>query len=352
MTKLVLDDVANLESQTAAVQTLNANFAKIEAAIENTVSRDGDTPNAMLAPLDMNSFQIINLPIPTVASEAVRKDYVDNLVGTLNEERLDEAIAAYPLTVQFRNQAETFRNEAQVFRDQAASFVGAAVSAQKWSTARTITVGGDLSGTSSAWDGSTDLAGFNLTIVNDAVTNAKLANVPTATVKGRSAAGSGDPSDLDMPTLSHMLGLTGQVALFATSAVPFGWLKCDGAAVSRTTYANLFSVIGTTFGAGDGTTTFNVPDLRGEFIRVWDDGKGTDSGRTFGSFQNHALQNHTHGFPGGASLFPAGIGGGFSGTSGFQFNSPFSQTANSGTTGTFASETRPRNIALAAYIRY
>ena len=53
----------------------------------------------------------------------------------------------------------------------------------------------------------------------------------------------------------------------ASSAIPQGWLYCNGAAVSRTTYAELFAVIGTSFGTGDGSTTFNIPDLRGEFLR-------------------------------------------------------------------------------------
>ncbi len=53
------------------------------------------------------------------------------------------------------------------------------------------------------------------------------------------------------------------MAPFAGSAAPSGWLLCDGAAVSRTQYAALFAVIGTTYGAGDGSTTFNLPDLRG-----------------------------------------------------------------------------------------
>ena len=56
---------------------------------------------------------------------------------------------------------------------------------------------------------------------------------------------------------------TGAIAYFAHAAVPFGWLKANGAAVSRTVYANLFALIGTTYGAGDGRTTFNLPDLRG-----------------------------------------------------------------------------------------
>lgn len=56
---------------------------------------------------------------------------------------------------------------------------------------------------------------------------------------------------------------TGSVIPYAGESAPDGWLLCDGAAVSRTTYAALFAVIGTTFGSGDGSTTFNLPDLRG-----------------------------------------------------------------------------------------
>ena len=79
---------------------------------------------------------------------------------------------------------------------------------------------------------------------------------------------------------------TGMIAPFAMSTAPTGWLECDGSAVSRTTYADLFTALSTTHGVGDGSTTFNVPDLRGEFIRGWDNGKGTDSSRTFASSQS------------------------------------------------------------------
>lgn len=56
----------------------------------------------------------------------------------------------------------------------------------------------------------------------------------------------------------------GSISLFAGTTAPTGWLICDGSAVSRTTYANLFSVIGTTYGEGNGTTTFNIPNLQGK----------------------------------------------------------------------------------------
>lgn len=59
----------------------------------------------------------------------------------------------------------------------------------------------------------------------------------------------------------------GSMNAFAGTAAPAGWLICDGSAVSRTTYAGLFSIIGTIHGSGDGTTTFNLPDARGSFLR-------------------------------------------------------------------------------------
>lgn len=75
------------------------------------------------------------------------------------------------------------------------------------------------------------------------------------------------------------LGLTGVVLAFAGTTAPTGWLMCAGQAVSRTTYAALFAVIGTTYGAGDGTTTFNVPDLRGRVIAGVDNMGGTAANR-------------------------------------------------------------------------
>ena len=86
----------------------------------------------------------------------------------------------------------------------------------------------------------------------------------------------------------------GTVLAFAASTAPSGYLECDGAAVSRATYSALFAVIGTTYGTGDGSTTFNLPDLRGEFVRGWDHGKGTDAARALGSAQSSANLSHTH----------------------------------------------------------
>jgi len=87
----------------------------------------------------------------------------------------------------------------------------------------------------------------------------------------------------------------GSVFTFASTTVPSGYLECNGAAVSRSTYATLFAAISTTFGVGDGSATFNLPDLRGQFVRGWaNNATGTgDDGRSFASSQ--ADQNKTHG---------------------------------------------------------
>jgi microcystin-dependent protein len=69
----------------------------------------------------------------------------------------------------------------------------------------------------------------------------------------------------------------GALLAYASSTTPSGWLLCDGSAVSRTTYADLFAAISTTWGTGDGSTTFNVPDLRGQFLRGYDSRATTTS---------------------------------------------------------------------------
>lgn len=88
--------------------------------------------------------------------------------------------------------------------------------------------------------------------------------------------------------------LVGMVVGFPLTSAPQGWLKCNGAAVSRTTYADLFARIGTAHGNGDGSTTFNLPDYRGVFPRWLDDGAGIDSGRSITSLQQDEFQSHDH----------------------------------------------------------
>jgi len=88
---------------------------------------------------------------------------------------------------------------------------------------------------------------------------------------------------------------TGAVFHFAMTTAPSGFLICDGSAVSRTTYSDLFTAIGTTFGSGDGSSTFNLPDLVGQFIRGYNStASGKDASRVFGSDQDDAIKKHQH----------------------------------------------------------
>ncbi|WP_208441737.1 phage tail protein [Bartonella raoultii] len=86
----------------------------------------------------------------------------------------------------------------------------------------------------------------------------------------------------------------GFIGTFATEKLPSGWLLCDGKEYSRNAYASLFAVLGETWGKGDGQTTFNVPDLRGMFLRGLDSGKNVDKGRRLGSRQEESFKAHTH----------------------------------------------------------
>ena len=145
----------------------------------------------------------------------------------------------------------------------------------------------------------------------------------------------------------------GAVNTFAMNVAPTGWLACDGSTVSRTTYSSLFAVVGTTYGSGDGSTTFKVPDLRGEFVRGWDDGRGVDSGRSFGSAQADEFEAHYHvgGFAGVNSS--GSFGASSVGTAGNLNEQLGLSTINHPNTSTVGgSETRPRNIALLYCIKY
>lgn len=121
-------------------------------------------------------------------------------------------------------------------------------------------------------------------------------------------------------------------------------VHADGRALSRTTYSAYFSLVGVTFGAGNGSTTFNIPDLRGVAIRGWDNGRGLDSGRVFGSYQADAIKAHTH-------TTTVTVGGDDSGGGSMSVdgNVQYSSTWTSNSTG--GTETRMKNIALYHVVR-
>ena len=132
----------------------------------------------------------------------------------------------------------------------------------------------------------------------------------------------------------------GTIIPFAAQTVPDGWLECDGSIISRIDFSDLFDVIGEVYGAGDGSTTFQIPDLRAEFVRGWDNSRGVDPSRAFGSNQSDDFASHTH-----IVSTTAGAQGGTFGTLAGNTGS-----VQSGPTG--GTETRPRNVALLYCIKY
>jgi microcystin-dependent protein len=142
----------------------------------------------------------------------------------------------------------------------------------------------------------------------------------------------------------------GTVIFYGANAAPTGFLKANGAAVSRSTYSDLFTAISTTFGVGDGSTTFNVPDLRGYFPRGWADDGSIDSGRSFGTTQASTTIN-------------SGIGdedsdGGYtvqnlmSNNDGSDGTVTAKRNANNGTYTATRRKIRPVNLALLACIKF
>lgn len=149
----------------------------------------------------------------------------------------------------------------------------------------------------------------------------------------------------------------GSVVYHAANAAPTGFIKANGATVSRTTYADLFAAIGTTFGNGDGSSTFEVPDLRGEFMRGSDDGRGVDTGRSFGDSQTGQMEEHDH------AMINSNNGNGSNGDYitltrtagssryGLASSNTVANIRKSGLRGT-GTETRPRNVNLLACIKF
>ena len=156
-------------------------------------------------------------------------------------------------------------------------------------------------------------------------------------------------------TVQQSLVPAGAVMPFAMNSAPSGWLSADGSNVNRTTYSDLFSVIGTTHGSGDGSTTFTLPDLRGIFVR----GSGSQTissvtyNKTFAAKETDALQQHIHtsnktldgtSLSNGGTLYDIMAEQGATDAT--------AVTGNVSAAGRTATETRPANIALLYCIKF
>lgn len=151
----------------------------------------------------------------------------------------------------------------------------------------------------------------------------------------------------------HSGGIVGKIVPYGGTSIPAYALACQGQAVSRTTYATLFTAIGTTYGSGDGSTTFNLPNAQGVFLR----GAGSQTissvsySATQGTTQGDQMQGHAHTFYWGNSGSGSVVNSGslYNGSS--QANSDpgsISGPLSDGTNGTprTGTETRPANIAV------
>ena len=209
--------------------------------------------------------------------------------------------------------------------------------------------------------GSQDVTTTGDVSVTDATISGNASVTGTTTISGLTYPTSDGSADEVLKTngsgtLSFGTILTvpaGAVFHFAASSAPTGYLKANGDTIPNGSgtvqgvtadFSALYAVIGSTYGSAG-----QLPDLRGEFLRGWDDSRGVDSGRTFGSFQDHQLQSHNHGeLYNTASSGQDQAGSG----SGDNDNTSFKYTDNGGNVGNFGTETRPRNIALLACIKY
>lgn len=143
----------------------------------------------------------------------------------------------------------------------------------------------------------------------------------------------------------------GTIEAFGGTTAPIGWLFCDNTALLRAQYPELFAAIGTTFGSGDGSTTFNVPDARGVALRGHDSmggsARGKDPGRILGSYQADEYKSHSH------SQYVAANSGTSANRSDYNADGNFSiytQGCNTGSSG--GTETRMKNLCVNWIIKF
>jgi len=387
MSKITLNDVTNID----ALSVINDNFDKIEQELQNKVLyRDNPVgePNVMENSIDMNGFDILNAG--QVFSAEGRWATIDELeaieanVNTMKnttELARDQSIV-YAADAQFAsievqtlydsfddrylgvktsdpavdNDGSPLSTGVMYFRSSGTPIMRV-FNGGAWQDVGSITTTTTTSIDPVLWasqleaeTATSETKVMNPKRVSDAIN--KLVKEGFTTTGAITLPGNASTAlqavpkqQLDAAIASISAVPSGSVTAFAGSSVPAGWLECDGSAVSRTTYAALFAAVGTTYGAGDGSTTFNLPQLRGEFIRGWDNGRGIDSGRARGSAQLDAFQGHEHKF----YDIKNGGGGGYNGAGSNDWTrTTYEIVKKSDTFGEprIAPETRPRNIAM------
>lgn len=221
--------------------------------------------------------------------------------------------------------------------------------------------------------GSDDLLIQNVTTDQDIAISVSPSGVLTEAIRILGASGNTDVkskkiinlANADLTTTGDAVNVAilkqfvpvGIVQAYGGTSAPTGWLLCDGSAVSRTTYADLFTLIGETAGQGDNATTFNVPDFRGRFLRGADNGAGVDpdaasrtamntggsTGDAVFSIQDESVGPHSHAIQFGSGVLSQ------SGVDPYLETGTGVSDATDDSTGT---ETRPVNAAVNFIIKY
>ncbi|MCK4787917.1 MAG: tail fiber protein [Desulfobacteraceae bacterium] len=146
----------------------------------------------------------------------------------------------------------------------------------------------------------------------------------------------------------------GTIMAYSSDRIPDNWLECNGYQYDRVRYAALFAAIGIQFGAGDGLTTFNIPDLRGEFIRGLDHEGNVDpdTGRVIGSSQVDQIQDHFHKYNDSTAYNPVKAYSVFMDQTALSEVSDQERDSGPAMVARTGTETRPRNVALMYCIKY
>ena len=336
--------MAEAMNSTATQVNTNANIATTKAGEANTSASSANTSASEAltsrnqAETFKNSANTSASTATTKAGEASASALSANTSASQALTKAGEASASALSANTSASQALTSRNQAETFAQQAQA------------SAESVDVNNLVHRT-----GDETIAGiknFSLSPI-----------VPTPTSDTEAT----NKAYVDAKTVATAIPI-GTIITVAKNTAPTGYLKANGALLSRTTYSALFAAIGTTFGAGDGSTTFALPDLRAYFPRGWDDGRGIDTGRVFGSNQADGYLNHSHtgstdsqgahthtinsGGDTSSGMARNGSNGGYIWTVPTTSAGAHTHTVTVATSTTGTTETRPKNIALLYCIKY
>jgi microcystin-dependent protein len=357
---------------------------------------DGRFESGLATDLDFANHKAINIAAGTNPNDAVNLTQLEDMTGNAPAYAAAAASSATTATTQagLATTAKTNAEVAQAAAEAARDAANAAAAGMKWrpevkvATTGNITLAGtqtidgiavivgnrvlvkDQTTTSQngvyvvaagAWSRATDADTWTelvaqVVAIESGTVNQDLIYICTVNAGGTLGSTAVTWAGINIPLqdgsvspqkISSGYGLvpSGAVFAFAMQTAPSGYLECDGSAISRSAYAALYAAIGTTWGVGDGSSTFNLPDFRAEFLRGWDHGRGVDSGRGFATAQSDAFQGHKHSISTGAnSGMTTGVTQGNNGVASPSSGDPVTDGTN-GSPRT-ASETRPRNKAI------